>query len=647
MDSHYFMHAPMAHLVIDPIADRIVAVNEAACRLLQNTDTVLRQQRASRLFALDLAGLVVFSEEVMTRGYGSSQRLLVRCGEHAERMDIHARCLATDPITLLLCLQPLKEWHARQEQLEVEHHYQSGIQHWHRVAQVFQEFERQNQLLLDAAGEGIYGVDEHGCAIFINPAGERILGYRADELTGKNIHDMVHHSHEDGSHFPIEDCPIFTAFRDGDVHMVDDDVFWAKDGRAVHVEYTSTPVYDNGRIVGAVVVFRDVTQKKADHHRLLAALAEVEQLKHRLELENAYLQEEINSGFNHHQIIGQSAAVQHTVRQIQLVAATDATVLIQGESGTGKELIARAIHETSSRSRRSLIRVNCAAIPADLFESEFFGHVKGSFTGAVSDRPGRFEVADGGTLFLDEVGEIPLHLQGKLLRVLQEQQFERVGEARTRHVDVRIIAATNRDLKRYVDDGQFREDLYFRLNVFPIESVPLRRRRDDIPLLARHFLDKACTRMNKPGLKISLSQLERLMQYHWPGNIRELENVIERQVILTQGPTLQFSDLQWPSLALPDSNVSERSSKTSDDPMVLSEGDVRQQQQANVLAALSQCQGRIFGAHGAAALLGIPPTTLASRLRKWNIDARQWRKRSNHEHSCGESLDHGRYDGVR
>lgn len=626
MDSYYFMHAPMAHLVIDPVADQLLAVNEAACVVLHHTSETLLSQRVSRLFSMDLAELVVFSDEVMTKGQGRSQRLLVWRGGKAERMDIHARCLATEPISLLLCLQPLTEWQARQEQLEVEHHYQSGIQHWHRVAQVFQEFERQNQLLLDAAGEGIYGVDEQGCAIFINPAGERILGYRADELTGKNIHDMVHHSHADGAHFSIEDCPIFAAFRDGDVQMVDDDVFWAKDGRAVHVEYTSTPVYDNGRIVGAVVVFRDVTQKKADHHRLLTALAEVEQLKHRLELENAYLQEEINSGFNHHQIIGQSDAVQHTVRQIQLVAPTDATVLIQGESGTGKELIARAIHETSPRSVRSLIRVNCAAIPADLFESEFFGHSKGAFTGAVSDRPGRFEVADGGTLFLDEVGEIPLHLQGKLLRVLQEQQFERVGEAQTRHVDVRIIAATNRDLKRYVEAGKFREDLYFRLNVFPIESVPLRRRRDDIPLLARHFLDKACTRMNKPGLKISLSQLERLMQYPWPGNIRELENVIERQVILTQGPTLQFNDLQWPALSMPDTKVRDRAVQVVDEQLVLSEGDVRQQQQANVLAALSQCQGRMFGAHGAAALLGIPPTTLASRLRKWNIDARQWRK---------------------
>jgi transcriptional regulator with GAF, ATPase, and Fis domain len=218
------------------------------------------------------------------------------------------------------------------------------------------------------------------------------------------------------------------------------------------------------------------------------ALAEVDQLRERLEQENAYLQEEIRTETNPRGIIGRTAAVQKTLRQVGLVAPTDATVMITGESGTGKELIARAIHEASSRSDRPLIRVNCAAIPRELFESEFFGHVRGAFTGALRDRIGRFELADGGTLFLDEVGEIPLELQGKLLRVLQEGHFERVGEERTRAVNVRVIAATNRELKQEVKQGRFREDLYFRLNVFPVETVPLRDRREDVPLLAQHFL---------------------------------------------------------------------------------------------------------------------------------------------------------------
>ncbi|WP_438951455.1 sigma-54 interaction domain-containing protein [Porticoccus sp.] len=372
-----------------------------------------------------------------------------------------------------------------------------------------------------------------------------------------------------------------------------------------------------------MVIFRDISQKKTDRKRLLEALAEVEQLKNQLELENAYLQEEINSEFNHHQIIGKSAAVQHILQKIQLVAPTDSTVLISGESGTGKELIARAIHEMSRRSNRSLIRVNCAAIPADLFESEFFGHTRGAFTGATNDRPGRFELANGGTLFLDEVGEIPLHLQGKLLRVLQEQQFERVGESKTRHVDVRIITATNRNLKEQVQRGQFREDLYFRLNVFPIESVPLRDRREDVPLLTQHFLKKSCTRTNKQDLKISLSELEKLKGYHWPGNIRELENVIERQVILAQGPTLRFSDL----LARDQQNVPIADKEQGNG--VLTVSDLKQQERRNLLIALEKCHGKVSGHGGAAQLLGIKPTTLASRIRKHQIDTRRFKQNSN------------------
>ena len=270
---------------------------------------------------------------------------------------------------------------------------------------------------------------------------------------------------------PIDDCPIYAAFRDGAVHQVDGEVFWRKDGTPVWVEYTSTPIRDRGVVVGAVIVFRDVSQRREADEKLHAALAEVDRLRERLELENAYLQEEIRIETNPRGIIGHSEAIQTTLRQVKLVAPTDRPpCMITGESGTGKELIARAIHEASDRRDRPLIRVNCAAIPRELFESEFFGHVKGAFTGAMRDRIGRFELADGGTLFLDEIGEIPLELQGKLLRVLQEGKFERVGEERTRDVDVRMIAATNRDLKQEVQRGRFREDLYFRLNVFPIES---------------------------------------------------------------------------------------------------------------------------------------------------------------------------------
>ena len=356
------------------------------------------------------------------------------------------------------------------------------------------------------------------------------------------------------------------------------------------------------------------SEKKADRKRLLEALKEVETLKNRLELENAYLQEEINSEFNHHQIIGKSPAVQNLIQQIELVAPTDTTVLIHGESGTGKELVARAIHEMSQRSDRSLIRVNCAAIPKDLFESEFFGHIKGAFTGATSDRPGRFELADGGTLFLDEVGEIPLELQGKLLRVLQEQQFERVGDSKTRRVNVRIITATNKDLLTLMQAGDFLEDLYFRLNVFPIQSVPLRQRQEDIPLLVQHFLTKFSTHANKPNLKIPMAALEKLTAYPWPGNIRELENVMERQVILARGDTLRFDELT----ALETDN--DQSLPAAVEHKILTVEELKNMERRNLLLALEKCKGKVSGEDGAANLLNIKTTTLASKIKKFQID---------------------------
>ncbi|MCW5705065.1 MAG: sigma 54-interacting transcriptional regulator, partial [Bradyrhizobium sp.] len=312
-----------------------------------------------------------------------------------------------------------------------------------------------------------------------------------------------------------------------------------------------------------------------------------------------------------------SEAIQKTLRQVKLVAPTAAAVLITGESGTGKELIARAIHEDSQRRDRPLIRVNCAAIPRELFESEFFGHVKGAFTGALRDRIGRFELADGGTLFLDEVGEIPLELQGKLLRVLQEGNFERVGEERTRTVDVRLIAATNRDLKQEVQRGRFREDLYFRLNVFPIESVPLRERREDIPLLAQHFLMRERAEP-KSGLRLSEGDVRRLSRYGWPGNVRELQNVIERAVILAQNGRLRIDlpDAPGPNLAPGDGRQS-----SDERPTVMTSAELRDLERSNIIAALAACNGKVFGASGAAAMLDIKPTTLASRMKALGLAA--------------------------
>jgi len=278
----------------------------------------------------------------------------------------------------------------------------------------------------------------------------------------------------------------------------------------------------------------EVAQQVALAMQNMLAYEEIDQLKARLEEENLYLQDEIKTEHGYADIVGQSPALRSVLRQIELVAPTDASVLILGESGTGKELVAREIHKRSRRQNRPLIRVNCASIPRELYESEFFGHVKGAFTGALKDRAGRFEVADGGTLFLDEVGEIPLDLQSKLLRVLQEQQYERVGDEKTRQVDVRIIAATNRDLQKEVEAGRFRQDLYYRLNVFPIEVAPLRRRKEDIPLLASHLLEHAARKLNCAQPRLTKAHVIKLQSYDWPGNVRELQNVIERAVIIRE-----------------------------------------------------------------------------------------------------------------
>ncbi|MCX2980749.1 PAS domain-containing protein [Halieaceae bacterium IMCC14734] len=616
----FYNYSAVPQIVVDPILDVIIEVNQEACRLLQRDRDSLKQQRVTSLFRTDLPRLHAFTQEVLENTRGFCDELQIEIGGQASGVEVIGRSSqAGEESFLHLGLQLLSELTVRRSRADALDIYHSGLGHWNRVASVFREFEHENRLLLDAAGEGIYGVDKAGNTTFVNPAARRILGYTLEELIGRNMHSTVHYSHGDGSHFEVDECPIFESLRDGKVHTVDDDTFWSRAGKPIDVEYTSTPILEGDEIVGVVVIFRDISEKKADRKRLMEVLEEVETLKNRLEQENAYLQEEISIEYNNHRIIGRSAGVQNTIRQINLVAPTGATTLIVGESGTGKELIARSIHEQSERSERPLIRVNCAAVPEDLFESEFFGHVKGAFTGATGDRPGRFELADGGTLFLDEVAEIPLHLQGKLLRVLQEQQFERVGESATRHVDVRIVAATNKDLRQLVDAGKFREDLYFRLNVFPITSVPLRERREDIPLLAQLFLQKAATRAHKPDLKISLSEIEKLGSYHWPGNIRELENVIERQVILAQGDAIRMDD----SLISSD----QIGARTSLQPLgeLESEPQNKQRQRRNILMALEKSQGKVFGKEGAAELLGIKPTTLASRIKKLHIDPRSFK----------------------
>ncbi len=352
------------------------------------------------------------------------------------------------------------------------------------------------------------------------------------------------------------------------------------------------------------------------------AFEEIHRLKGQLEQQNAYLQEEVVEARAFGDLVGQSFALRQIISQIDVVAPTEASVLILGETGTGKELVAREIHRRSQRKDKPLVRVNCASIPKDLFESEFFGHVKGAFTGAIKDRAGRFETAQGGTIFLDEIGEVTLEMQSKLLRVLQEKRYERVGDDRTRVADVRVIAATNHDLKKEAAAGRFREDLYYRLNVFPIHVMPVRERMDDIPLLAKHFVELSTKELRCPKPRLTRAGVSKLQNYDWPGNVRELRNVIERAVILARGGSLEF-DLpiaaQAPPLprpASPRANGEDGAHQLE----ILTEAELQRRERDNLLAALEQANWKIKGRDGASELLGVKPTTLLSRMKKWGLE---------------------------
>jgi transcriptional regulator with GAF, ATPase, and Fis domain len=333
------------------------------------------------------------------------------------------------------------------------------------------------------------------------------------------------------------------------------------------------------------------------------------------------LQEEVVEAKAFGNLVGQSAGLSQVVSQIDVVAPTEASVLILGETGTGKELVAHEIHCRSARKDGPLVRVNCASIPRELFESEFFGHIRGSFTGAVKDRAGRFETAEGGTIFLDEVGEIPLDIQNKLLRVLQEKRYERVGGDVTRRANVRIVAATNRDLKKTVAAGKFREDLYYRLNVFPIQVPPLRERMDDIPLLAKHFVELSTRELKCAKPRLTRAAVAKLQNYDWPGNVRELRNVIERAVILARGGALDF-DLPLTGQFVPAPGPSPKADLSAGsvaEPQFLTEVELQRRERENLLLVLEAANWKIKGPDGAAELLGVKPTTLLSRMEKWGL----------------------------
>lgn len=360
------------------------------------------------------------------------------------------------------------------------------------------------------------------------------------------------------------------------------------------------------RLVGEIFA-RALVHKRSEEKRH-QALSEIKRLKERLERDCTYLQEEVQSEHNFKNIIGNSNALKYALLRVDQVAPSEATVLIMGETGTGKELIARAIHHASPRRRRPLVKLNCAALPPGIIESELFGHEKGAFSGSHGKRIGRFEYADGATLFLDEIGELPPDLQPKLLRIIEDGQFERVGSSRTRVCDVRIIAATNRDLEAAVKAGRFRKDLWFRLSVFPITVPPLRDRREDIPLLVRHFVEKYAQKAGKNIQVMSTSKMDRLHAYEWPGNIRELQNVIERGVIISKGTSLQLKDifLTEPKIDSPPYRAQ----------------NFEEMQRLFIINALDRASWKIEGPSGAARMLDLKPSTLRYRMKKLGIERR-------------------------
>jgi transcriptional regulator with GAF, ATPase, and Fis domain len=387
------------------------------------------------------------------------------------------------------------------------------------------------------------------------------------------------------------------------------------DGTVRHFHSIAHPVLnESGEIAEVFGTTMDVTEQYEARLALETAFEQIKALKDQLYNENIALREEIDRSSMFEEIVGESPALQGVLAHVVKVAPTDSTVLVTGETGTGKELIARAIHKRSQRAARAFVSVNCAAIPASLIASELFGHEKGAFTGATQRRLGRFELAEGGTIFLDEIGELPADVQIALLRVLQEREFERVGGAKVIRADVRVIAATNRNLLAGIEAGTFRKDLYYRLNVFPVEMPPLRKRKEDIPLLVEYFIDRYATKAGKKIRGITKAALERLAAYAWPGNIRELQNVIERSVIVCETETFTV-DESWLLSKLDAAELTVR-------PLVKMPAA---EEKKAIEAALADARGRVSGPSGAAAKLGIPPSTLDSKIKALKINKHRFK----------------------
>lgn len=451
---------------------------------------------------------------------------------------------------------------------------------------------------LNQSNELIFWIRPNGKIIYTNDSARDRFNYSKEELLDMSFHNLF---------------PEMTdrTFQDYWQQLLDEQQIefqlqaQAKDGRrgAVEVNMSYLTFLEKDC---ACVTIRSIEERRRKAAELRSAFEEIRRLKEKIEQEKIYLQEEISTNYDFANIISRSPRYKQVLQQVAQVAETNATVLITGETGTGKELLARAVHNYSQRNEKPMIKVNCAALPENLIESELFGHEKGAFTGAYKQKIGRFELADQGTIFLDEIGELPIELQSKLLRVLQEGEFERLGSTRTTRVDVRVIAATNRNLEQQVADGKFREDLYYRLHVFPIHNIPLRERPDDIPLLVNHFIKKHSERIGRKITQVQKADLKRLARYDFPGNVRELENIIERAMIFSKEATLNLEDV------IPDTRKKRKGQKGRFQ-------SFEEIQRAHILKALEKCHWKVTGKGGAAELLQMNGKTLASKMRKLDI----------------------------
>jgi PAS domain S-box-containing protein len=468
------------------------------------------------------------------------------------------------------------------------------------LAREVEENERRWRSLRDNVLLAVVGCDRDGRVNYVNPFMERATGQPADQLVGRDVTSLVvpeeaaslaetfAHAIESGQAPPVLETRVRSTRGEPRVMVWSNVVMRGSDGS----------------VTGTLSVGQDATEIRAAEAARDRALSEIEKLKVQLERENTYLRLELEQAEGSYQILGRSDAIKYVLHKIQQVAATDATVLIEGETGVGKELVARALHEQSARSGKPFVRVNCAALPVSLVESELFGHQKGAFTGADRERKGRFELAESGTIMLDEVGELNLEVQSKLLRVLQWGEYERVGSSQTKKCDVRVVAATNRTLKQEVAAGRFREDLYYRLNVFPISVPPLRDRREDIPELVTFFVRRFSERYSKNIVEISVDLMHRLSELPWPGNVRELENFVERMVIISQN-----SRLAWP----------EDSKQSVPTVPPLQFATLMEMEKRYIEQVLVTTNGQISGKGGAAEILGINPNTLRARMAKLGV----------------------------